>query len=389
MLLAVGGGAALVTLALAFAVFRFLTSAQEPSVVSTPVAAPAQLQPTTAPALLQLPTPAPTPQVAGIQATAAPSQASPPVAASACSAATNEAQSLAQSKRWADAATKLESVRGQCDVVGPLYDVYLNQARALADDERAADAVTMFDKALAVKNGTEASNEKALAVAYQAGRTALDAGDFDAAISNLTRVQSTKADYARGNNALNLINAYLAKGDQLVAAGNCAEALSNFQRADALKPNESVITQRISNASQCGRPTLAPAPAFNPPPPAAAPAASLPPVEPTVRGYYDALNAHRYGEAYGVLSSAAQSSQTLSSFSGRFTNTRAISLRYVDGVSFQDSTAQLSAHTQTVTFDGARNVTSCSRVVWVLILQGGQWHRDIRSESSNEFGERC
>jgi tetratricopeptide (TPR) repeat protein len=306
----------------------------------------------------------------------------------ACAKALSDAQSLGQASRWSDAAGALESVRGQCDVVGPLYDAYVNQARSLADQERSADAISMFDKALQVKSGTEATGERALAVAYQDGRAALDSGDFDAAIDKLARVQSAKPEYARGNNTLNLINAYLSKGDALTEQSQCAEALSYFQKAQLLKPSETAIVQRVSSAQRCNQPTLVPAPAI-----AAAPAApalvNTQPLEVTVRAYYDALNGRRYIDAYNILTSGARASQSYASFAGRFAATRSIGLRYVDDVQINGASAGLSAHTQTVTSGSAGLSTSCSRVVWVLAVENGSWRRDIRSESGNEFGESC
>jgi tetratricopeptide (TPR) repeat protein len=324
--------------------------------------------------------------------------ASSPVAAVAapaagCARPLSDAQSLGQAGRWSDAAGALEAVRTQCDVVAPLYDAYLNQARNLADQERPADAIAMYDKALQVKSGTEASNERSLAVAYQDGRAALDGGDFDAAIDKLGRVQSAKPDYARGNNTLNLVNAYLSKGDALTTQAQCAEALSYFQRAQLLKPNEVAITQRVSSAQRCNQPTLVPAPQVVAAPAEAAPAApavgNTQPLEQTVRAYYDALNSRRYVDAYNILSAGARASQSYASFAGRFAATRSIGVRYVDGVQVSGGSAGLNAHTQTVTAGAGGLSTSCSRVVWVLTVEGGAWRRDIRSESGNEFGEAC
>jgi tetratricopeptide (TPR) repeat protein len=392
MLLAVAFGAVVLTLAVVYVVFRIFVTAPTPSTTVAGVTVAA----TPAAAAAQAPTVVAAPTLVAVAAQSTPGAQSPTqvaaAAAPACTSATGDSQSLAQARRWSDAAARLEAVRGQCDVVGPLYDAYLNQARTLTDDERPTEAISAFDKALQVKNGTEATSERALAVVYQDGRSALDSGDFDAAIDKLSRVQSAKPDYARGNNTLNLINAYLSKGDALVSQTQCAEALSVFQRAQALKPNDAAIVQRISTGQQCGRPTLVPAPVA--PPVAAAPVvlpppATVQPLEVTVRAYYDALNSRRFGDAYSILSSAARASQSLTSFAGRFTATRGIGLRYIDGVSIQGSSAGLNAHTQTTTAGNTGLVASCSRVVWVLVVEAGQWRRDIQSESSNEFGERC
>jgi hypothetical protein len=381
-LVAVATGAVVVTLLLVFVGLRLFiqTPSEPPSVAAV--------------------------QVAGVQVAATPIQPSRAVATVAaaspvpaapgttCSKPFSDAQSLGQAGRWSDAATMLETVRGQCDVTGPLYDAYLNQARGLADQERSADAISMFDKALQVKSGTEATNERALAVAYQDGGNALQAGDFDDAIDKLSRVQSTRPDYARGNNTLNLINAYLSKGDALSAQSQCSEALGVFQQALQLKPNESAIAQRVTSAQRCIQPTVVPAPAIVAP--AVVPVAPVPaapvntqPLEGTVRAYYDALNSRRFADAYSMLSSGARATQSYAGFAGRFSATRSIGLRYVDGIDVNGATAGLSAHTQTVTDSNAGPATSCSRVVRVLVVESGTWRRDIRSESGNEFGEAC
>jgi tetratricopeptide (TPR) repeat protein len=393
MLVAVAFGAVAVTLAIVYVGFRvFVAAPTSPTVAEVPL--PATQVPTTVSAGLRSTPAGPESTSAAVAGQSTP--AAQPLTASGtsagCTTSQSDAQSLAQARRWSDAAAKLEAVRNQCDVVGPLYDAYVNQARTLADDERPAEAISVFDKALQVKNGSEATNERALAVAYQDGRTALDGGDFDAAIDKLSRVQAAKPDYARGNNVLNLVNAYLSKGDALVSQAQCPDALAYFQRAQALKPGESAIVQRISSAQQCNRPTLLPAPAA--PPPVAAPvvapaSASVQALELTVRAYYEAINSRQFAGAYSILSSSAQASQSLANFAGRFSATRSIATRYIDGVSIQGSSAQLNAHTQTVTAGSAGLSTSCSRVVWVLLVEDGQWRRDIRSESANEFAERC
>jgi tetratricopeptide (TPR) repeat protein len=405
-LVAVAVGAVVATLVVGFIGLRVfvLTPREQPVVAGVTIAAtppPAAVVTTPTPAIFAAPPAAvaatPLQAVVGTPpAAVAVIAAASPVAAAAdpnaaCAKALSDAQSLGQAARWSDAAGALEAVRGQCDVVGPLYDAYVNQARSLADQERSADAISMFDKALQVKSGTEATGERALAVAYQDGRAALDSGDFDAAIDKLARVQSAKPEYARGNNTLNLINAYLSKGDALTEQSQCAEALNYFQKAQLLKLSETAIVQRISSAQRCNQPTLVPAPAIAAAPaaPAAPALVNTQPLEVTVRTYYDALNGRRYIDAYNILTSGARASQSYASFAGRFAATRSIGLRYVDDVQVNGASAGLSAHTQTVTAGSGGLSTSCSRVVWVLAVENGSWRRDIRSESGNEFGESC
>lgn len=177
----------------------------------------------------------------------------------------------------------------------------------------------------------------------------------------------------------------------MTAQAQCTEALTYFQRALALKPNEGAIAQRVSAVQRCNQPRLVPAPVVGAPvaaPPAPV-AVDSQPLERTVRAYYDAINSRRFTDAYNLLSSGARATQSYASFAGRFAATRSIGLRYVDGVQVDGSSAGLNAHTQTVTASNAGLSTSCSRVVWVLLVEGGTWRRDIRSESGNEFGEAC
>lgn len=185
-LVAVAAGAVGATLVLVFISFRLFV--QPP-----PTQAP-QAQPTVAVAGVTV-VGTPPPPVATPVPGASPIAASSSTGA-ACSKPFSDAQALGQAGRWPEAASALEGVRSTCDVVGPLYDAYVNQARTLADQERSADAISMFDKALQVKTGTEATNERAMAVAYQDGRAALNRGDMDTAIDKLASVQSAKADYA-------------------------------------------------------------------------------------------------------------------------------------------------------------------------------------------------
>src|SRR5947209_3871550 len=140
LVIGVALGAVVLTLATVFLALRaFSPAAPTTSVAGVSVAAP--------PVATVAQPAAPIAPAAQPTSVARETTQPPPAAAvsAACTTSVGEAQTLGQARRWSDAAAKLESARGQCDVVGPLYDAYLNQARGLAEDERGAEAITLFD----------------------------------------------------------------------------------------------------------------------------------------------------------------------------------------------------------------------------------------------------
>src|SRR5207247_46923 len=120
---------------------------------------------------------------------------------------------------------RLEALRVQgCDATGALYQAYLARGQALADEERMDEAVAQYDKALAVKDGTEARQARELAVAYRDGRAALDRRDWATAIERLESVHQAAPTFARGNGKANLLRAQLLGAQALLAEGRPGEA---------------------------------------------------------------------------------------------------------------------------------------------------------------------
>jgi tetratricopeptide (TPR) repeat protein len=297
--------------------------------------------------------------------------------ADVCQTGQLAATDLQQRGAWAEAIGRLESLRRDgCTVDSLLYDAHLGQGMALADEERSTEAIAAFDRALAVKDGSEAARERELARAYQDGRDALRRQDWSAAVERLERVYEAKPAYARGNIASNLVNAYIGRGDQQAAEQRPHDAVATYRRAEAIRPGASEITGRISRAEAAAGDAFRP-PATSPP------AQTTASAEAFVRGYYTALDQRRYRDAYSYLSGAAQSRQSFAEFERQFAPTlQRISVRYIEGVRIGGNTAGLTAHTTTESREGSRQVTACWRVDWQLVLENGIWKREGLSQAS-------
>jgi serine/threonine protein kinase/tetratricopeptide (TPR) repeat protein len=345
-------------------------------------------------------------KVPTIQPPAAGSSPTVPGATAAnCGGGLTTASSQRQQRTLADAAATLEGLRASgCDVVEPLYEVYVEHGREFADQERIDEAITRFDLALQVKNGDEARSARALAAAYREGRGAIERRSWDDAIQKLDQVQRSSPTYARGNVATHLGAALIGKGDELRRQGKLDEALEVFQRAAQLKPGDTEAAAHLRDAeaerenrrvaqaaareptqTPISPPTPTPPPTADPPPPASVPAD----LERVASDYYGALNARRYDQAYGLLSARARQQQTLERFRARFTNTRGISVRSIENTRIQGSAGTLTVRTQTLNATPQGDQVACSRVEWALVLESGGWRRDVVSGSGNEQDERC
>lgn len=324
-----------------------------------------------------------------------------------CSSGLTTASNQRQQHALADAATTLEGLRASgCDVAAPLYDVYVDLGRELADADRIDEAITRFDQALQVRNGDEARNARTIAAAYREGRGAVDRQSWDDAIQKLQQVRQFSPGYAGGNATKALVAALAGKGDDLRRQGKFDDALTQFNQASELQPNDAALAARIRD-TQAARdskqaadatprqPTTAPAPPPTiAPPPAAPPAAdATAELERVARMYYDtldaALDSGRFDAPYSFLSVAARQQQTLNQFAGRFVNTRRIALRTAEGARIQGDRGILIAHTYTETSTAQGLVRSCSQVGWELVREPQGWRRDVVSGSGNEQGERC
>ncbi|MCC6175431.1 MAG: protein kinase [Chloroflexi bacterium] len=330
-----------------------------------------------------------------------------------CGTVTDNAIARRKAGDFAGAVGRLEVARGLgCDVVEALYDAHLEWGNNLADGERTDEAVTQFDAALAEKNGTEARTAKGLATNYRDGRSASARQSWDEAIDHLLSVQTVDPAYAGGRVTANLIQAYLGKGDGLRAQGSLEEAIAQYQRAERLRPDNQTVARRLAEtradleARAVPTPTVdAPAPPAAQPPPDPTetqvanvqpgntrPAGNSQPVmdpRQTIYTYYAALDGRRYREAYALLSRAVQQEQSIDQFTSRFGATRRLAVRSIDTIAVGDGLASAIVHTLVVTRVNGRDVQSCSRVGWYLVVEDGAWRRDSRSGSANEFGEPC
>lgn len=292
-------------------------------------------------------------------------------AASPCAAGLQEAAALSGRQAWDQAARRLETLRGAgCDVSEPLYEAWLRQGQALADGERTDEALAAFDRALGVKDGTEARQERSLAQAYRDGRAALARQDWGAAIERLEAVHRANPGYAHGNVVPNLTNAYLGQGDALAAQGKLAEATEAYRQAEWLRPNDPAVTARLRDVAARSAPTPTTAPPPEPP-------TARADLQALVRRYYDLLDRRQYREAYSFLSRGAQARMSYATYEAQFANSLLrISVRDVAVVDRRPVESLVHAYTTTVSRSGSGQATACWRVDWKLIVEDGQWRRE-------------
>jgi hypothetical protein len=219
-----------------------------PTAEAPPAEAPAVGPPTLEPATLAPPTVAPP--------TPGPPTPDARAAVAACQAGLREAEGLMQRQAWAQAIVTLETIRSPgCDVASPLHGAHLGHGLALAQDERTSDAIAAFDRALQTRSGgSDALRERELAVAYRAGREAIERKDWPRAVEQLTTVHQARPGYARGNVVGHLANAYLGQGDELLGQDRPADAQRAYERAAALKPDDAGVLERIAKAKAAAEP---------------------------------------------------------------------------------------------------------------------------------------
>ena len=111
-----------------------------------------------------------------------------------------------------------------------LFSAHLNYAVQLVRTEKLAEAVAEFDKALAVSPGdSRAVGERKFAQLYLEGTTALNAGDFEAAITPLRTIYDGNPNY-RSVKA-RLYGAYADYAGALEKGGKNSDAYLTFQKA--------------------------------------------------------------------------------------------------------------------------------------------------------------
>jgi tetratricopeptide (TPR) repeat protein len=165
-----------------------------------------------------------------------------------------------EAEEWEAAAAGFESLRAldpnfDSEVVGArLFKSYVNAARyVLIDKEDSLEALktaeTYFRKALALRpQNPEIKAERELARYYIDAQANFLAGRWTDVIAALEVVHSRDPEYAMGTALQTLYEAYVARGDSRLLAGDYDPALSDFQRAVILAEQDPEAYLRLYEA---------------------------------------------------------------------------------------------------------------------------------------------
>ncbi|HTA82922.1 MAG TPA: hypothetical protein VK783_08315, partial [Bacteroidia bacterium] len=179
--------------------------------------------------------------------------------AAAALAAKNKrtADSLAQVQKAQDAAATLAAKQKRAaDSIAAAQKSKDAAAALAAKQKRTADSLAQVQKANAAAAALAAKNKRtadSLAAVQKNKRTADSIATVQKANAAAIAAQKKKTadSLASANKDLNdKYNAAMAKGDQYLLTKNYKPALAAYQQASALKPNENLPKQRISQVQQ-------------------------------------------------------------------------------------------------------------------------------------------
>jgi tetratricopeptide (TPR) repeat protein len=165
-----------------------------------------------------------------------------------------------EAEEWEAAAEGFESLRAldpnfDSNVIEPrLFESYVNAARfVLIDQEDSLEALkiaeTYFRKALALRpQNPDIKSERELARYYIDAQANFLTGRWTDVIAALEVVHSRDPGYAMGTALQTLYEAYVARGDSRLLAGDYDQALSDFQRAVILAEQDAEAYLRLYEA---------------------------------------------------------------------------------------------------------------------------------------------
>jgi tetratricopeptide (TPR) repeat protein len=165
-----------------------------------------------------------------------------------------------EAEEWEAAAAGFESLRAldpnfDSEVIeAHLFESYVNAARfVLTDQEDSLEALktaeTYFRKALALRpQNPDIKSERELARYYIDAQADFLDGRWTEVIAALEVVYSREPDYAMGTALQTLYEAYVARGDSQLSAGNYEPSLSDFQRAVILAEQDPKAYLRLYEA---------------------------------------------------------------------------------------------------------------------------------------------
>jgi tetratricopeptide (TPR) repeat protein len=125
-----------------------------------------------------------------------------------------------------------------------------DEAAAGSDPQGLRTALEYLDKALALRpDDTQTKGESQILRLYMSGLEEYEAGNWAAAIANMTPVYEARPDFADGALAQQLYEAHVGLGDELLADGKIEQALAGYEEARLVKGvDASGLDQKISAA---------------------------------------------------------------------------------------------------------------------------------------------
>jgi tetratricopeptide (TPR) repeat protein len=159
---------------------------------------------------------------------------------------------LAEKPQDAEVTAILDAARGTAE--DRLVRNYLVAAQlALTDNSDSLDALEIAEdflsKARAIRpDSPEIELQHEMAQRYLKAQAEFNRGEWDPVIENLEFIYANQMDYANGTARQILYDAYMARGDSLLAKAEYNSALSDFQRAATLAQDDPGSALRIYEA---------------------------------------------------------------------------------------------------------------------------------------------
>jgi tetratricopeptide (TPR) repeat protein len=188
------------------------------------------------------------------------------------------------------------------------------ETAAGSDPQGLQAALDYLDKALALRpDDKQTKGESQILRLYLSGLEEHEAGNWSAAIANLTPVYETRPDFADGALAQQLYEAHVGLADEFLAEGKVEQALARYQEAQLVRgADASGLEHKITEAEALlVTPTPTPEPTQAAPAPAGGSSASRPaptatpiPLPYSLKGMSVKSNCDGHGYIHGVVWSA-------------------------------------------------------------------------------------
>jgi tetratricopeptide (TPR) repeat protein len=151
-----------------------------------------------------------------------------------------------------DRALELVAIMRNIDPIGEKVQqaalaVYVKYGRALVEQGEIESALAQFDEAVSLNPADEdAQLLYRVSQLYLEGRSALNSGEWSAAVLLLTEAHGLLPDY--GDLAARVIEAYHSQGQAALEAGNWSDAIQALTEARNRAPDDAELTELLATA---------------------------------------------------------------------------------------------------------------------------------------------